>query len=440
MVKSNTELSAGIGGALIFLMVILTIANDVLGSWWSLPIWVIGVPGWMAAAALISRVSVTQRWQTGFIAVCGLMLMIFALFHGIQPAVSSAISNNAGLISMIAAVGFLRLIATPQARDETLPVGARAYFKTLLGVSLFGTVINISAPVIFADRLFAAGALSRLASQSITRIFSGCSAWSPFFGGMAAVVTYVPTLSLAFVMLCCLPFAFAGFVLVFAEARMRFKMEVAEFRGYPVQFSSLWIPVVLASLVLMLSQVLPEWSVLTRISISALGLTVTVLSLRMGCRKTLRILQLQVTETMPGMVNELLLFLVAGVLAAGLASVIGGGLISIATIEFHWHEAVLLVGAMILLSVVGIHPVVTISGATPLLLALGPDPNLLAVAYLLAWSLGTCGSPLSGTHLVFQGRYGVPGWKGALWNLPYVAVMFLVAIPLLFAVDQLISL
>ena len=59
-----------------------------------------------------------------------------------------------------------------------------------------------------------------------------------------------------------------------------------------------------------------------------------------------------------------------------------------------------------------------------MILTLDPDPNLLAITYLLGWNLGTCCSPLSGTHLVFQGRYDIPSWKAAMWNWPYALIMY----------------
>jgi len=58
------------------------------------------------------------------------------------------------------------------------------------------------------------------------------------------------------------------------------------------------------------------------------------------------------------------------------------------------------------------------------------------VTYLFAWNLGTCSSPLSGTHLVFQGRYGIPSWKAAVWNWPYAIVMWLIAVGWLQIVER----
>ena len=33
---------------------------------------------------------------------------------------------------------------------------------------------------------------------------------------------------------------------------------------------------------------------------------------------------------------------------------------------------------------------------------------------------------MSGTNLVFQGRYGIPGWKIAFWNWPYAIAMLII--------------
>jgi len=226
---------------------------------------------------------------------------------------------------------------------------------------------------------------------------------------MAAVVTNVPDMRLAFVISACLPFAIASFIVVLAEVRLRHWQQVQSFTGYPVNFYNLWIPAALAVIILLLTSLVPEWSVLTRISLSALFLTVGVLFWREGLR-AFRTLKKFVLEGLPTMINELQLFLAAGVLAAGLVTITSSSLLPELS-GFTAVSAALLLGAMILLAVMGLHPVVTISGVTPLVMTFTPAPDLLAVCYLLAWGLGTCASPLSGTHLVFQGR-SLPGSVG----------------------------
>ena len=437
-------------------MLCLTLVSDIFGG---IPRWCAGIAGWCAAFLLITKLKLTQRLQIAVIALIGVILLIVgarqndpidlagnALAGGKWAGVNwaaidwqGAIGNNAGLVSMLASVGFLRLIALPatQSTNVPLPVGFNAFVKTLTGVSLFGSVINISAAVLFADRLYDNKALGRLASQSITRVFTATAAWSPFFGGMAAVLTYVPDMRLKFVVAACIPFAVVGFVVVVSEATWRHREAVRSFRGYPVNFYNLWIPAALAIIILFLAQVAETWSVLTHISLSALSLTLFVLLWRQGPKSTLHTIGRFIVEGLPAMVNELHLFLAAGVLAAGLASVISGAIIPTLS-AFTAFEAMMLLGAMILLAIAGVHPVVTLAGATPLIMTLQPHPDLLAVCFLLAWSLGTCVSPLSGTHLIFQGRYGIPSWKGALWNWPYVAFMYCVAAMLMFVIDRIL--
>ena len=424
---------AAAAGLLITVMMALTLVGDVTGHVYSAL--VAGVVGWLAVCLLFIDVKKSQRYQTAFIALVGLLLLLTGQLRDGSAQWAQAISSNTGLVTMLASVGFLRLIAlsTDNTRQVPLPTGFPAFVKTLAGVSLFGSVINISAPILFADLLHKHGALGRLASQSITRIFTSTATWSPFFAGMAAVLINVPDMRISFAILVCFPFAVMSFIVVVLEVRIRYWQQIKDFKGYPVNFYNLWIPAALAVLILILTRHSPEWSVLTHISISALSLSAVVLYIRQGLNAT-RTLSKFVVEGLPTMINELQLFLAASVLAAGLVTIMNDGLLPTLS-GFTASSASLLLGVMILLAVAGLHPVVTISGATPLVMTLSPAPDLLAVCYLLAWGLGTCASPLSGTHLVFQGRYGIPSWQGALRNWSYVLVMYGIAVFFLFTIE-----
>ena len=130
---------------------------------------------------------------------------------------------------------------------------------------------------------------------------------------------------------------------------------------------------------------------------------------------------------LPRMVGELSLFLSAGVFAVGMAAMIDSGLITSPFTRFDGVTAAQLLGLMLVAALVGIHPIILVSSLTPMVMALDPNPTLLAIVYLTAWNLGTGSSYLSGTQLIFQGRYGIPSWKSASWNWPYALVMFLLA-------------
>jgi len=198
-------------GILIALMTVFAIVSDI--SHQTVPVVVAGLFGWCAVVFLFTRLKRSQRWQTGILTAVGVSLILVGAQRLDTTLWARALGNNAALLGMLASVGFLRLITLSDSEDSSaaLPVGFTAFVKTMAGVSLFGSVINLSAPLLFADRLYENNVLGRLASTSITRVFTSTSTWSPFFGGMAAVLTYVPDMSLGFVMLACFPFAIVSF-------------------------------------------------------------------------------------------------------------------------------------------------------------------------------------------------------------------------------------
>ncbi len=71
-----------------------------------------------------------------------------------QPNWLRLLDNNAGLLSMLAAVSFLRLVAMQGKEVEVVvPHGMRAYWQTMLAVAFFGAFINVSAPILIADSI-----------------------------------------------------------------------------------------------------------------------------------------------------------------------------------------------------------------------------------------------------------------------------------------------
>ncbi|NNK96294.1 MAG: hypothetical protein HKP41_18240 [Desulfobacterales bacterium] len=432
---SSAEQLASLAGISIFLMISTAI---VAGLWQAFPTWPSGLFAWIAAMLLVSRVSVAQILQIGALLLTGVVALFSALAIGANPPWLRLLDSYAGLLSMIAAVSFLKLVAMPKsARAENLPCGPIAFQRTLLAVLVLGSFINISAPILIGDRLAQKGGLSAFAAQSITRAFSGCSAWSPFFGGMAVVVTYIADTNLLFVMMVGLPFAILGLLVILLEARFCYQDRLVDFAGYPMTASSLKVPVVLAIFVSLGYQFLPQVSILIIIAMAALMVCLLMLPVSHGSDEAARRFCSHVLDGLPAMVGELLLFLAAGVLAVGLSTLVAATQIGLPIIgNFDAAAAGALLAAMVVISALGAHPIITIAVVTPLLAPINPDPQLLAVTYLFGWSLGTCASPLSGTHLVIQGRFGISSVKGALRNWPFVTVMYLVSLLFLMLVAK----
>jgi hypothetical protein len=409
-------------------MIVITILTELnLLEFGFNPLWLAGIAAWSAALLLFADTSRVLKIQVSLILLIGILMIVYASRQSATVDPGALISANTGLMTMIAAVGFLRLVVIPELQqEEALPVGKKAFLQTILGLSISSSVINISAPILVCDRIHRQHPIQRFSAQTFTRVFCGVSSWSPFFAAMAVVLTYVSDASLAWIIVAGFPFMLIGFIGVYLEARIRFPREVENFVGYPTHLNALKVPAILIVAVALMSQLLTETSILVLIAISGLLVTISVLIVRHGIAGSITRLQAYVANGLPRIVNELCLFLAAGVLAGGISALIQHGVFENPFDQFDAITAAQILAIMLLCAFCGIHPIIMISGFAPMLMTLNPDPNLLAVTFLFAWHLGTCSNPLSGTNLVFQGRYGIPGWKIAFWNWPYAIVMFVV--------------
>lgn len=403
-----------VAGWLLALMVALSVAPGVS----LLPA---GLFGWTAALLLSYRLGRRQRIQSGWLLGLGLAGIAWGGWRGAAPDLTQILAANQGLVSLLTAVSFLRLVARPEAagRDAPPPRGRAALWRTLIGVHLFGAVINLSTVVILGDRMATRGRLGKRRALALSRGFAAAAFWSPFFSAMAAALTYAPGARPATVVLAGLPMAAVSLWLTAREIDPENPKLGAPFVGYPMRFGALWIPGLLVAIVLTVHALVPRWSILAIIALSAPLLTVGILLAQRG-REAWAPLGDQIRHGLAGTVNELALFLSAGVLAAGLTGMtrqLDGWL---PFERFGPPQASVLLVVMIGLAALGVHPVITIAACGVWLAPLHPEPNLLAITLLMAWGIGVPANPLSGLHLIMQGRYRIDGYAFLRWNAGYV--------------------
>lgn len=409
-----------VAGGLLVVMIAFAVLHGVAVQ---VPAWPAGAAGWLAAVLLGPDLTRGQRFQVGVLIVLGVAALAGSDQLGVRIEWVDVVDQNHGLLAMLAAVSFLRLVSMPAHRQpESPPRGAHAYLRTLLGIHLFGAAINLSAVTIIGDRLTRSASERRTATL-ISRGFSAAALWSPFFAGMAVVLTYAPGARLPTLIAIGVFLASCGLAFTFAEAVRADPRRLAAFDGYPIHFDSLWVPGLLAGGVLLTHWVVPYWPVLTVITLLAPALTGAALVLRHGHHTARSGLLTHVRDELPEMVGELWLFLAAGVLAVGLGRLFAGLDGGLPFAEFTAGVAVATLVAGVGLAAVGVHPVITVSALAGWLAPVDPDPTLLALVFLMTWSVGVALSPLSATHLTLQGRYGVAAARLVRWNFSYGVFM-----------------
>lgn len=379
---------------------------------------------WAAGLLLWPHARVAARRQAGLLMGIGGAGMAWAWLHGVTPDWRAALETNTLLITMLAAVTFLRLLvpAGQEDRQGMQPRGPRALAQTLLSTHLFGAVINLSAVFITGDHMQRNGRLTPRQSVVLARGFATAAFWSPFFAAMATVLVYVPGASPHTLMIIGIPLAAAGLLVTLLQ---RGPDADAKFAGYPMRLATLRLPALLAVAVLTLHGLHPAWPLLGIIALLAPVTAVLYLLRRPVALGA--VLQQHLGRSLPRMVNELWLFLAAGVMATGLASVLATFDPGLPFTRYGSGEAALTLGLMLLVSLVGIHPAVSIAVFGTLLMPITTDPNLLGATFLAAWAIGVTCSPFSGLNLALQGHYRLRGRDLMRWNARYALAMYGIA-------------
>lgn len=389
----------------------------------AVPMLAAGVPAWLAGLILWREAPRRIRVQSGILLGIGASGLITGEVAGGSVDWRTAVAGNALLIAMLAAVSFLRLIAVPPAAGSAaVPQGRRSLLTTLAGVHLFGSVVNLPTVFIMARRMSHGQTLNRQQTITLVRGFGSAAFWSPFFAAMAAALTYAPDARLPLLIAFGAPLAV---VALLVTARDVSALGIDAFSGYPIHFGSLWLPGLLGLAILIAHSWRPSLSVLGLIAVLAPGVTAVTLSVT-GARPARTLLD-HVRSGLPAMRGELVLFLSAGVMAAGLMSLVSVTGFTLPLTRFGGLEAGLLLTALVALSIVGVHPVIGVAAAAAVVAPLDPHPSLLASCFLAAWGIGVAVSPLSAMNLALQGAYRLRPLDLLRWNLPYAGVMIAIA-------------
>jgi len=405
-------------GWLLLLAVLLSVSQGLgwVNAHWS------GVFVWLAGLLLFPRIRGILRIQVLVIGTVGALTLLWGTQGQLFPW-SKLLAVNHSLIAMLVAVSFLRLVTSFKADpQERLPSGRLALCRTLLGVHLFGAVINMSTLVIIGERLARRVPLSPLQGMLLSRGFATAALWSPFFVAMGVALTVAQGAQLATLVVAGVPAAVMA--LLFAAISLCQHPDAGKMTGYPMHFEALWLPGLLALMVMSARWLWPEIVILTWVSLLSLLLCLLVLLWR-DSRQGLVAARRHIEHQLPQMGGEVCLFLAAGLLSLGLATVVQRTGFEW-PLEFFgpWQAWVLLL-MTVAASVVGIHPLISITTSGGVLLGQVDDPNLLGMTYLMGWSLGVMASPVSGTHLTLQARFGLPAHRFFKWNLSFVIQMLL---------------
>ena len=272
----------------------------------------------------------------------------------------------------------------------------------------------------------------------LTRAFASDAYWSPFFVAFAAAITYAPKLDTSIILLNGIVLAFFAFLITYFEVVKNKEFKLDEFRGYPLSFESLYVPFILAILVLVTNYIYPNIKVIVLISTFSIFITLLIFPFKKGLSQSLIKFNNHVIEELPKMKVEMALFLVAGMFGVSISSILIGLNLDLPFKIFDWQIASILLFIFIMLAFIGIHPIITIAIIGDFLG--GVNHTLLAITFLMAWSTTVSTSPFSGLNLTIVARYNFDAKEIFRLNIFYAFKMYLICVFCLFILSKYLGL
>ena len=423
-----------ISGLLIFLSFLVTLYSYFFNN--DLLIFA-GILAWISFLILYN--SIKNKKMILILFILSLIAFLISYFNGFKIDFIKVFTVNQYLLTLLIAVGFLRLIATPK-KDKlsSLPKGKQSFIKTYLGVHLFGSVINLSSLILVADKMYKKAPLTNSQIILLTRAFSSDAYWSPFFVAFAAAITYAPNLNTSIILLNGITLAFLAFLITYYEVIKNKEFNIDEFRGYPLSFDSLYLPFILAVVVLITNYIYPNIKVIVLISLYSILMSLFILPIKKGFNQAISKFQLHIIDELPKMKVEMALFLVAGMFGMAVSSILIGLNLKLPFEIFDWQIASILLLIFITLAFIGIHPIITIAIIGDFLS--GVNHTLLALTFLMAWSTTVSTSPFSGLNLTIVARYNFDAKMIFKLNIFYAFKMYLICVLCLFVLSKYLGL
>jgi hypothetical protein len=360
--------------------------------------------------------------QASLLLIIGFIAIFFSASRGILLDWKQILAGNLPLLAMFIAVAFLSL-TNRGLEDPALPKGNRAVVTTALGAHFLGAVINLSVLFVFGDRLQKNGILSRNQLIILARSFCAAAWWSPFFVATGVALTYAPGMYWKETLI---PGAIMSVIAIgYSLVEVCF-FRNTEFSGYPLKFESLTVPAFLAFIVICVHYFWHDVNIMLLICVvSPIGAFMF-----MKGRPRIATLRDFINHRIASSVSsQFTLFLAAGVFSAGIKSIthVYPALFSLEGSSFTPLLFVIVSGAMIIIGIIGVHPIVSIAIVSPLLLPLNPDQSQLGFLFLTSWAISTGSSPLSGVGLALVSRYQASSRGIIRSNWHYAVVMWAIA-------------
>lgn len=384
---------------------------------------VAGAIALLAGAVALTRLRGGVRVVVLVLTAVGVAGIVFGAAAGTAPGLDAVSSVNQDLVAMLAAITCVRLIVPTVAPGTGILRGWPALVRTSLVVHLLGSVINMSAVTLTADRLSTRGRLPLADALLVSRAYAAGAFWSPFWLASAATIAYLPGADVAPAVVAGASVALVALLLSTADVAAMLGPQRRDYRGYTLSPALLVAPIAMVALVAAGHAVSPSTPIPRLVAAAA----VTVCVVGLAARGRLRDLGRHAIGGIASIRAEAALFVAAGILTVGLSSAVS--VVGPVTLfeSYDVAAAWLCIVATLLLSIVGLHPIVSLVIVATVVMPLDPSPTLFFLATLLGWGAATTIGPTSGLTMHLTSQFGVDPRRLLVRNALFVGIVLALA-------------
>lgn len=398
------------------------------------------IAGVAAAIALIGTLLVaTTRTRNIALLLTGIGVVAAVLsiiLFGMRLETVQLGRFNQDLVAMLASGAFIRGVLTfSDAPTQAKLRGRPAVLRTAFVTSFVSSVLNMVSIGIIGDRLERKGRLSMNNAALLAQSYAVAALWSPFWTITALVVVYFPTVSLLPQSMTGIVFAIVLlFVISFWNASRRTPEELQE-HGYSLQPRMLFLPLALIVIVLGGHFLIPDTPVPRLVTLASLAVPLVFGLARLGVRTTANRFARVVTHGLTSSANESSLFIAAGIFTVGGSMLFAHLPFNLSSVTPTVLSAWLLSVAIVLLAMVGVHPIVSISIASAMMLLVPGGETLYAAAIAWGWCIAAPIGPLAGTVIYISQRYRLRDRSLIAANFPFAIIAIVLAFPAIWIVQ-----
>lgn len=397
---------------------------------------------------------------TGTSKIIGIMTFLISsilLLHAQAPLAvwRDALKENLFLVVMFVMVPLLGIPiqhggytkALQGVFERYVNTNGRFYLLVSFISAFVGVLVSLAVvPLVYEIcRASSRSSNSKLLSTAISRGFTTCTIWAPTTAAIALLVQLTGTewhVFFPFGITCGVIAGIVGYVMTRFEGKKEENSSTSTGEGINREMSaskeldlSKVVELSLFGVVLIVGiAVISFWSgVSTLIVVSLASLIYPVIWL--GLIKRLPVLGREFKgdyfqNKLPGLKNEVILFMGAGLLASSINYSHLGNYVPRILSFLVGHNVflltIVLIGLTVLISAIGVHPIVTVTiiGGTIEAASYGVSPTYLALVLSISWAMGISVSPSAANVIAVSGIVGQsPVQVGIRWNSSYVVIV-----------------